>query len=324
MKKLSIVFIVFSSLIMTACKSAGYPQAEITNGILKANFYLPDNENGYYKGTRFDWSGVISNLEYEGHTYFGQWFDNENPQLNAIIMGPVEAYGPLDYNKVEPGNNFVKIGVGALTKTSNEKYTDFKLYPIVNPGTWQIITKKNEVQFIHALDTDNFSYEYTKSIRFVIDEPKMIISHSLKNNGNQVIKTFGFNHNFFVIDNQPIGKDFELSFPVAISGTGRGMGDIFEIQENKIVFKRDVTKEESIAVKYLEGINSVKDFDIRVENLKTGAGVRITGDRPLSRLRLWGNSKTVCPETYINLKVEPGEVFSWNYTYQFYILETPK
>ena len=34
-----------------------FPQAEITNGQIKAKLYLPDTEKGYYRSTRFDWSG---------------------------------------------------------------------------------------------------------------------------------------------------------------------------------------------------------------------------------------------------------------------------
>ena len=35
------------------------PQVEITNGLIKARLYLPDANNGYYRATRFDWSGII-------------------------------------------------------------------------------------------------------------------------------------------------------------------------------------------------------------------------------------------------------------------------
>ena len=49
-----------------------------------------------------------------------------------------------------------------------------------------------------------------------------------------------------------------------------------------------------------------KDYDIRVENRKTGAGVRITADRPLARLVVWSVRPTRCPEPFINVRVEPG------------------
>lgn len=324
LKQVIITFILFGFRV-GFCQSIEHPQTEITNGIVKAQLYLPDNENGYYKGTRFDWSGIISNLEYKGHTYFGLWFDKDNHPSNSMIFGPVEAYAPLYYGKAAIGENFVKIGVGVMKKNTSEPYSSFKSYPIVDTGKWIIKKKKNQVHFVQIINDDNFSFEYSKTVKLVKNEAKMIIIHSLKNTGKQTIKTNGFNHNFFVIDNQPIGKGFELSFANTVSGTGRGLGDIFDIQENKIIFNRTMHPDESFACKHLEGINnSVEDFKINVDNFNTNAGVKITGNQPLSRLRLWGNSKTVCPETYINIKVVPGEEFNWSYCYEFYTSETIK
>jgi hypothetical protein len=60
------------------------------------------------------------------------------------------------------------------------------------------------------------------------------------------------------------------------------------------------------------------DYDIRVENRKTGAGVRITADRPLERLMVWSTRPTICPEPFIRVKVEPGSEFTWRIAYEFY------
>src|SRR5690625_8028790 len=49
-----------------------FPKAIISNGLIEATLYLPDKQTGYYRATRFDWSGVIGSLEYNGHSYFGQ------------------------------------------------------------------------------------------------------------------------------------------------------------------------------------------------------------------------------------------------------------
>ena len=46
-------------------------------------------EKGYYRGTRFDWSGQIQSLKTKEHEYFGQWFEKYDPKLHDAIMGPV-------------------------------------------------------------------------------------------------------------------------------------------------------------------------------------------------------------------------------------------
>lgn len=56
----------------TADKPADFPQATITNGLIEAHLFLPDAKEGYYRGPRFDWAGVMSDLKYKDHTYFGQ------------------------------------------------------------------------------------------------------------------------------------------------------------------------------------------------------------------------------------------------------------
>ena len=50
-----------------------FPAIRLSNGEIKAKVYLPDPVRGYYRATRFDWSGVIASLEYDGHNFFGPW-----------------------------------------------------------------------------------------------------------------------------------------------------------------------------------------------------------------------------------------------------------
>lgn len=300
------------------CKGEN-PQAEISNGILKASLYLPDANNGYYRATRFDWSGIISSLEFDGHNYFGKWFEDYSPTLHDAIMGPVDSFEPLNYNNTKPGGSFVKIGVGTLMKLSDTLYKAFTTYPIIDAGKWEIKKKATKIQFQHVLNDKDFPYEYKKTIEFTEGKPEMVISYKLKNTGKQTIETQVFNHNFFVFDNQPINTGFELTFTKNISGTGRGFGDIAEIYENKLKILRALSKGESVYSASLEGIsNNADDYDIKVETHKTGAGVRIKGNQPLSKLVFWCNAKTICPEPYISIKIKPGEEFSWKNTYEFY------
>src|SRR5262252_196130 len=131
-----------ASLILAAIFAAGlpataeFPEAEISNGSIRAKLLLPDPERGYYRGTRFDWSGVISSLQYKGHEYFGQWFDKYDPKLHDAIMGPVEEFrsndGGVGYADAKPGGTFIRIGVGVVRKPEEKEYQNFRTYDIVN------------------------------------------------------------------------------------------------------------------------------------------------------------------------------------------------
>ena len=51
---------------------------------------------------------------------------------------------------------------------------------------------------------------------------------------------------------------------------------------------------------------------------KVGAGVWITGDRPL-RFGYWSIRTVLAAEPYIELAVEPGQEFTWTWTYDCFV-----
>lgn len=110
------------------------PAAELSNGQIKAKVYLPDAQKGFYRSTRFDWSGMIGALEYKGHKFYGPWFykiDHSVYDFNYDDTGVVSADftagvgtaeefntdgAALGFADAKPGGTFVKIGVGVLRK----------------------------------------------------------------------------------------------------------------------------------------------------------------------------------------------------------------
>src|SRR6187551_3710336 len=105
----------------------GPPSHVITNGQITARVYLPDAKAGFYRSTRFDWSGAIGALEYKGHQYYGNWFTNvtdiydfgyDGPEDAVVsaeftaMVGPAEEFGVIGYNEAKPGGLFVKPGIG--------------------------------------------------------------------------------------------------------------------------------------------------------------------------------------------------------------------
>jgi hypothetical protein len=113
-----------------------------------------------------------------------------------------------------------------------------------------------------------------------------------------------------------------VQFPFEVRATAdlKGMA---EARGNEFHYLRELQQQPARETVYtnLEGFgNSAKDYDIRVENRKAGAGVRQTGDRPLSRIVFWSIRTTVCPEAYIDIRIQPGEEFTWRISYEFYTL----
>ena len=89
-------------------------------------------------------------------------------------------------------------------------------------------------------------------------------------------------------------------------------------QGNKLVYSKVLEGSECYQASFIGFGAEPKDNDIRIENKRTGAGVRITGDRPLTRFGYWSIRTVVAPEPYIDLNIAPGQQFAWTYTYDYY------
>ncbi|WP_373496504.1 hypothetical protein [Aquiflexum sp.] len=298
-----------------------FPEITIKNGLIRAKVYLPHQEKGYYRSTRFDWSGVISSLEYKGHSFFGEWFEKHDPKINDAITGPVEEFNPIGYEEAKPGDTFLKIGVGVLRKADDVPYRFALPFEVVDYGQWFVSGKKDQVEFVHHLtDPNGHSYHYQKGLKLVKGKAELIVDHTLLNTGTGKIETKGYNHNFFILDNQKIGPGYTVTFPFDLSlvRESRGLGSLVEIRENRINYLKDLEKGES-AMLFLGGFSRhPEDYDNRIENSHSGAGVRITCDQPISDLAFWSIYTTLCPEPYIKIDVDPGKEFSWQIKYEFY------
>jgi len=304
--------------------AADPPEAEISNGAVRAKLYLPDAQDGYYRGTRFDWSGQISSLEYRGHNYFGKWFERYDAKLHDAIMGPVEEFltngAGLGYAEAKPGENFVKIGVGAVRKPDEPRFRQFSTYEMADPGKWTVRKAADWVEFTQELsDTAGYAYLYRKIVRLAKDKPALALEHSLKNTGKKTIESTVYEHNFYVIDGQPTGPDIVVRFPFDVHATA-SLGGLAETRGHDLVYTSELAPRQTVQ-SILTGYGSnPSDYDIRVENRKSGAGVRQTADRPISKINFWSIRSTVCPEAYIDMRIEPGREFTWTIHYEFYTL----
>ena len=304
--------------------SAGeYPGVELSNGVIRMKLFLPDPEKGYYRGTRFDWSGVMPQLEYRGHNYFDEWKTTHDPGVHDDIVGPVEEFRTngtaLGYHEAKPGGSFVKIGVGLLERIDEPRYRFVHPYKIIKTGAWKVKNGRDWIEFQQDFaDESGWGYLYTKRISLTENKPEFTIEHTLRNTGSKHIETHQYNHNFFVIDNTPIGRDYALRFPFAVKAK-HDLKGIMETRGNEFVFIQDLR--EGYLFTELEGFrDSAEDHEIVIENRKTGAGVKIKGDRPIALFYFWTMRNTVCPEPYIELNIAPGEEEEWKTSYLFYTL----
>jgi len=300
-----------------------HPETRISNGVMSLKLYLPDAESGYYQGTRFDWSGVIARAEYKGHTLFGPWKPPLNPLKHDNVTGPAEEFSmddPPGYEQAQPGEPFLKIGVGLLAKPDNgkdgqaPKYRFHGKYDLLKPGTWKVTQGKDWIQFHQKIDTTfGYGYEYTKRISLSEGKPQFVIRHVLKNTGEKPIDTTHYSHNFIIIDDDPVGPNYKLRLPFKApepvdvkKGKARVEGDLLTMPA---AFKG------SIWVQLAGLTGDACDNQATVLHEKSGLELHIRGDRPLLKYVVYGESLALCPEPFIAVKAAPGETMTWDTTY---------
>src|ERR1700743_1212512 len=84
------------------------PHVDISNGIVSAKVYLP-GEDGFYRGTRFDRTGVVAHATFKGHDFGEPWFSSYSPHVRDFVWqdhqvtvstvsaaaGPAEDFQPV-------------------------------------------------------------------------------------------------------------------------------------------------------------------------------------------------------------------------------------
>ena len=314
--------------------AADFLATEMTNGEIRVRLYLPDAKDGFYRATRFDWSGVIYSLQYRGHEYYGRWFQATDPAVHDFVYkgadivaspctsmtGPADEFAPLGWDEAKTGGTFVKIGVGVLRKPDDSKYDNFHLYEIVNPGTWAVKRNHESIEFNQEVNdySSGYGYSYQKTVRLVSGKPEMVLEHRLRNTGARAIQTKVYNHNFLTMDGQPTGTGLVVTVPFQIQTKQPPNKKLAEIRGNQIVYLKTLEKGDVAATSLLGFSDGPKDNQIRIENESLGLGMTITADRPLLSEALWSIRAVMAMEPFTSVTIESGQEFRWSSTYSFY------
>lgn len=291
-----------------------WPRAEITNGKVSATVALPDPVKGFYRGPRFDHSGMIPELKFNGHTYFGLNAGKvRNPVANDNCAGPAEDFfEAIGFNEAEVGQPFIKVGVGLLEKPYARKYFFGTAYWPVKFFDWTYKVGENQVELTQKVAEGGWGYEYIKDIILPEGKNALVIKYFLKNTGKKQITTNQYAHNFIRIDNRPINSDYTVKF----KGRIRALRPL--PKEVKYSNGNTFTMYDKTMFTPLGGFKSVKDNCVDVF-LPNKTGMKITGDFTPFRYWLFSCARTVSAEPFIHIDLAPGESMRWSRTYELYL-----
>lgn len=295
---------------------------------MSAVVFLPDAQTGYYRGSRFDWGGLVGCLQLNGHTFFGEWFNRYDPEITDAVTGPAEEFrhptSELGYDEAatpadgKPGGTFLKIGVGVLRRLDDRPYSFGRAYPIVDHGAWTVKTGADFITFRQELHTEiGYSYVYEKTLRLDGKHHLLTLSHSLHNTGQKPLDTAVYNHDFFMLDSAPTGPGMELHLPFT-PVPSEPFPPSAEIDGTTLRITAPLEPRRGLGA-YITGFSpdKVRDFDFTFVDKAHSLSVRETADTPLTKMYLWATPKTFCPEGYIAIHVAPGAEQHWSLRYTF-------
>lgn len=334
MRKNLLKFCLILKLILTnfifSIVEENYPKIVLKTDSIELEIFIPDEKNGFYRGSRFDWSGMIGKVLFKNHVFFAPWKLPHNPKDPECGIGICEEYGmgvfkwdiPLGFKEAKVKEGFIKIGVGVLEKEDHEEnYKFWKSYNFLKHGEWKIWRGETFVKFYNRLKSGKYGYEYVKKITVSYNSPEIIVYHKLKNIGHIPFSQTVYSHNFIVIDNVNIGPDYILNVPFDIVLRERPSEKIYEfieIKKNFITFKKEIEKKRGYLLKLSGYKNKPQHNSFNIVNTKTKAGILMKSDKPPLIYNIYFTSTALCPEPFIKIFLKPNEEISWKNVYKFF------
>jgi hypothetical protein len=232
---------------------------------------------------------------------------------DSAASGPVEEFAPLDF-EAEPGT-FVKIGVGVLRQPDTQAYDHYRHYQIADGGKRTAKLTRDSVTFTQTLSSDGTAYVYEKTLRLVPGKAELVIEHRLKNTGSKPINTTVYDHNFLTL--KPGNAGIRVTFPFTIAAASPPPADLVRIDGGTLTYLRSMKNKERTSFLITGFGDDAKDYDFRVEDTVSGAGVRVQGDQPVTRVNIFSIDKVQSVEPYIAIDLGLGEEKRWTYRYSF-------
>jgi hypothetical protein len=343
----TLVWTLTAGLGVTLEAAAQAPTATLSNGQLTVTISLPDAQQGYYRGTRFDWSGIISSLKYKGHEYVTPWSQIYDPAVEdyefrgdqiatgaaATMVGFPEEFMSMPaktaqgFDEAPVGGTFIKIGAGVLRRPDDKPYSHFRTYEIVDGTQWSVKKTATSISFTQTIHDrgSGYGYVYTKTIALVPGKAELTLQHTLRNTGSKPITGAVYDHNFTRWDNETPGPDYSMHFAFdAKPSRPPGENPLVVYSGRAVTFTHLLSGKEALRSEPVGFGNDAKDYDFRFENTKLGIGLHVTADRPLTGLVIWGIHTAFALEPWIGYDIQPGAAFGWKYDYQAYELAAAK
>ena len=276
-----------------------------------------------YKNSRFDWTGNISQILFENKFNFCSAETTKEFDFKRHGQGLYNEFGiikPVGYDDCAVGEKFPKIGVGLLTKKSNEAYNFLKAYEI---DPYDIQTEKGEEWIKYTVfpkDCRGYSTKLIKKIE--LSDNSFTIGYELANTGAKKIQTNEYCHNFIAINKSNIDEHYTLRVPCEINKPSSMIEAVNP--ENAVILNTNTVNFNFIPVKdffYSPLTKFHSEYgEWEITHDRIGVGVKENTDFIPELINVWGSKHVISPELFIKIDLEPGQKLKWQRNYKFYYL----
>lgn len=290
----------------------------LKNKYLEVKIDLP-LEN--YQSSRFDWTGKITEVTFQGIPISG---------VETHQSLPGHHYGQGFYNEfgmdslpgfpeAKIGDWCHKIGVG-LVRKEGEVYYFNKEYE-VRPATFQVREAHDKLTLrCQAESVNGYSYRLDKQIELL--DSGFLIRYQLSNTGIKPLHTTEYTHNFLSIGGGAIGKNDLLSFPAPINPDGFdemvNPQEVVNVGPSGFSFKD--SPEQPFFFRNISGGASVPALWF-LQNKEHNVGISERGSFPTRSINLWGWKEVISPELFVEITLESGEAQSWWRRYEIFTID---
>ena len=284
----------------------------LENGRLSVEVALPGT---YYKGSRFDWNGFVTQVTLDGtHTFcVPESLTTGHGTGGCGLCGEFGIHEPVGYDDAAVGGCFPKIGVGTVTKPDVSRY-DFSRSYEFTPFKTEIDKSGSSIEFYSDQAYCNgYSLIYEK--RISLEGSCLKMEYLLKNTGIKTVHTTEYCHNFIGIDGENVGRGYTLSLPYipVIASLPSAME---RAADNGLTWKDEGWENAFYCI--IGGYKLERSHSWDIYSSRKGAGVREYDDFIPAKFALWGMRHVISPEVFMDINVKPGEILAWTRRYEFY------
>jgi len=269
-----------------------------------------------YAGTRFDWTGFVTQVNLDGrHTFCVP--EDYRPGQGTGGIGLCNEFGidaPIGYEEAGVGETFPKLGIGLLGRLDERPYSFWYPHQILAHFPIQVAIQNDQATFTtQPLDCRGYAVRLVKTLR--AEKNQLRIDYQLENVGSRPIHTNEYVHNFVGIDQRHFGPEYVLNFPYPTAIEEPSAENAILTCNGAHLIQKETPQEAFYA--RLTGFHQTAEPQWELVYQPAGTAMREYDEFTPTRIAVWGTQHVISVEVFHAIDLLPGQTQRWARRYEF-------